>query len=75
MHLRRNVAAAAATAAALLLRLQSPPPPTLVVVVVVVAITITIIIELLFGVNHEAVGHEDLLDIPFEGTQRRQLAL
>jgi hypothetical protein len=74
MHLRRNVAAAA-TAAALLLRLQSPPPPTLVVVVVVVAITITIIIELLFGVNHEAVGHEDLLDIPFEGTQRRQLAL
>ncbi len=71
MHLRRNVAAAAA----LLLRLQSPPPPTLVVVVVVVAITITIIIELLFGVNHEAVGHEDLLDIPFEGTQRRQLAL
>ena len=74
MHLRRNVAAAAA-AAALLLPLQSPPPPTLVVVVVVVAITITIIIELLFGVNHEAVGHEDLLDIPFEGTQRRQLAL
>ena len=73
MHLRRNVAAAAA--AALLLPLQSPPPPTLVVVVVVVAITITIINELLFGVNHEAVGHEDLLDIPFEGTQRRQLAL
>jgi hypothetical protein len=66
--MRRNVAAAAA--AALLLRLQSPPPPTIVVVV-----AITIINELLFGVNHEAVGHEDLLDIPFEGTQRRQLAL